>query len=94
MEKVKWTDKLANKEVISWDNESRGLMAYIKNKETRWIGYILSHENLLKFALEGGMEGKRPRGRMRRKMFNGIMEEGFVTLKKKADDRRRWKHLI
>ena len=84
MEKVKWTDKLTNEEVSSRLNESRGLMAHIKRRKSRWIGHILRHENLLRITLEEQMEGKRPKGRMRRKMLDGMMEEGFRALKRKA----------
>ena len=94
MEKVKWTNKLANEEVLSRVNKSRGLMAHIKRRKSRWISHILRHENLLKIALEGRMEKKRPKGRMRRKMLDEMMEEGFGALIRKADDRRRWKNLI
>ena len=48
MEKVKWTDKLINEEVLSQFNESRGLMAHIKRRKSRWIGHILRHKNLLR----------------------------------------------
>ena len=90
MKKVKWTDKLTNEEVLSRVNESRGLMAHIKRRKSRWINHILRHENLLKIALEEWMEGKRPRGRNRKKMLNDIMEEGFGALKRlKIEEDRR-----
>ena len=92
MEKVKWINKLTNEEVLSRANESRRLMAHIKRRKSRWIGHILRHQNLLKIALEGRMKGKR--SRMRRKMLDDMMEEGFGALKRKAEDRRRWKNLI
>ena len=82
MEKVKWTDKLTNEEVLSRVNESRGLMAHMKRRKPRWIGHILHHESLLKIASEGLIEEKRPRGRMRRKMLDDMLEEGFRALKR------------
>ena len=62
MEKVKWTDKLTNEEVLSQFNECRGFMAHIKRRKSRWIGHILRHKSLLRIALEGRIKGKRPRG--------------------------------
>ena len=93
MKKVKWTDKLTNEKVLSRVNKSRRLMAHIKRKP-RWLKHILCHENLLKIALEGRMEGKRPRERMNGKMLDDMMEEGFGALKRKTEDSRKWKHLI
>lgn len=57
MLKIKWTDKVANVEV----NESRKLMENIKKCNKRWVDHH-NVNSLIRDALEGRMEGKRPMG--------------------------------
>ena len=47
MEKVKWTDKKTNEEILHLINETRKIIPTVKRKKRRWIGHMLRHDNLL-----------------------------------------------
>jgi len=53
---------------------------------------VLRHDGLMKDVTEGRMEGKRGRGRKRVKMLDDLIgEETYAQLKRRAEDRGRWK---
>jgi len=58
----------------------------------------MSYDCLLKTVLEGKMhEGKRTRGKPRRKMLDLLMEQkdkkiSYQELKRRAEDRIQWHH--
>ena len=63
-------------------------MVHTKRRKAKRMNHILRQEKMLKNALEGRMEKKRPRERMRRKELDDMMEWGFGTLKGKAEDKK------
>jgi len=65
MEKIKWTGKKTNAEVICLANKTPTLITNIKRKKKRWIGHILKYDNWLRTVYEERMEGKRQKGRKR-----------------------------
>jgi len=72
-------------------------MQVIKQRQANWIGHVLRHDCLLKTVLEGKMEGKRPRGKPRRKMLDLLMEQeekkiSYEELKRGAQSRVGWRH--
>jgi len=89
--KVKWTDKQTNAEVLNLLKEKKSLLAEIRKRKRSWIGHILRHENMLPNVLEGRMKGKRPRGRKRIKMVDGIMNGTYAQMKRRAEDREEWR---
>ena len=77
--------------------EERSLMQVIKQRQANGIGHVLRHDCLLKTVLEGKMEGKRPRGKPRRKMLDLLMEQeekkiSYEELKRGAQSRVGWRH--
>ena len=99
MDKISWTAHRAhvsNEEVLSLVNEQRCLVHVIKQRQANWIGHVLRHDCLLKTVLEGKMEGKRTRGKPRRKMLDLLMEQEdkkisyLQELKRRAKDRIQW----
>ena len=62
MEKISWTDRVRNEEVLE---ESRRTGISYK-KKTNWIGHILRRNCLLKHVIEGKIEG-RSDGKTRKK---------------------------
>jgi len=57
----------------------------------------LRHDCLLKTVLEGKMEGKRSRGKPRKKMLDLLMEQkdkkiSYEELKRGAQSRDGWRH--
>ena len=75
MEKISWTAHVSNEEVLSLVKEQRCLVHVIKQRQANWIGHVLRHDCLLKTVQEGKMEGKRTRGKPRRKMLDLVMEQ-------------------
>ena len=45
----------------------------------------------MKLVLEGRMEGKKPRGRTRIGMIDKLKEGSYVSMKRRAEDREKWK---
>ena len=91
MEKVKWTDKKINVEVLSIVKETKRFLSEIRRRKKRWIGHILRHDNMLRSVLDARMEGKRPRGRRRIKMVDDIKNGNYAQMKRRAEDRAEWK---
>lgn len=46
---------------------------------------------MLKIVLERRMEGKRARGRPRIGMIDDLKEGSYVKMKRRAEDREKWK---
>jgi len=54
---------------------SRCLINTIKRRKTIWLGHVLRHDNMLRHAIEGRMEGKRTRGRKRMMLLHMMKKE-------------------
>ena len=89
MEKISWTAKVSNSEVLNWVNENCCIISTINQWKRRWLGHVPRHDVLLRDVLEGRMTGKRTRGRKRLQLMNNICE-GYETAKKRAEDRCLW----
>jgi len=77
MEKISWTDKITNVDVLKRVNEERSLLKEIWQQKHRWIGHVLRHDG---FLLEGRMLGKRTRSRRRTQMLHDLtMHSDYVT---------------
>jgi hypothetical protein len=55
MEKISWTDRVRNEEVLHRVRE-RNILHTIKRRKTNWIGHILRRNCLLKHVIEGKLE--------------------------------------
>lgn len=75
LEKIPWTDKVSNQEVLRRVEEKRCLMRTIWSRKKSWIGHVLRGEGLLREVLEGSMVGKRRPGRPRTRMLDDLMEK-------------------
>jgi hypothetical protein len=53
MEKVSWTDRVTNREVLHSVKEERTILCTIKGRKAKWIGHILRRNCLLKHVIEG-----------------------------------------
>jgi len=56
MEKISWTDRVKNKELLHTAEEERNTLQRITRREDNWVGHILRRNCLLKHALEEKME--------------------------------------
>ena len=93
MEKISWTEKVSNEEVLTRVGERRCLIRTITERKKNWIGHVLRGKGLLRDVMEGRMLGKRGRGRPRIGMIDEIKEGSYVKMKRRAEvreQRRQW----
>ena len=91
MEKISWTERRTGEEVLRTVGVKREMVNVIIMRKKNWIGHIRRHDGLFRDVMEGKMEGKRPRGRPRIGMLEELKEGSYVTMKRRAEDRERWK---
>jgi len=96
MEKISWTDRVRNEEVLLRVKEQRDILHEIRKRKANWIGHILCRNCLLQRVIEGeikgGIEVTGRRGRRRRKLLDDLKERrGYYHLKEEALDRTVWR---
>src|SRR6218665_2914194 len=80
------------KRYYNWYKKKRSLMDLIWKRKKNWIGRILRGESLLKEVIAGRMVEKIPRGRKRLGMLSEFLKEAsYAELKRKAENRQKWK---
>ena len=90
---ILWKDKVSNEEVLRRLGTKRTLLDKIKKRKCRYYGHIKRKNNVLTMAVEGRVQGKRPRGRPRNTWFKDInvwTEQTAYECTKKATDRHLW----
>ena len=97
MEKISWTDRVRNVEVLLRVNEQRDILHEIRKRRANWIGHILRRNCLLKRVIEGKIKGgiavRGRRGRRRRKLLEYLKDSrGYCELKEEALDRTVWRN--
>jgi hypothetical protein len=95
MEKIIWTDRVRNEEVLLRVIDQRNILHEIRKRKANWIGYILRRNCLLKQVIEGKIKGEmevtRRRGRRRSKLLDDLTDRrGYSYLKEEALDRTMW----
>ena len=91
MEGVKWEDRKTNEEVLMCVGEERSLVQTVMRRKKNWIGHELRSEGLMKDVMEGGLDGRRVRGRPRIGMLDELKEGSYVQMKRRAENREKWK---
>jgi len=96
MEKISWTDRVRNGEVLLRVKEQRNILHEMSKRKANWIGHILCRNCLLQWVIEGkikgGIEVTGRRGRRRRKLLDDLKERGgYYHLKEEALDRTVWR---
>ena len=95
MERVSWKDKKSNEQVLHDVGEERSMLTTIVKRKKNWIGHVLRGDGMMKDVIEGGIEGKRRKGRPRQGMLHELMEGGsYEQMKRKAEDRELWRKWI
>ena len=97
MEKISWTDRVRNEQVLLRVNEQRNILHEIIERKANWIGHILRRNCLLKQVIKGKIKGDmevaRRRGRRRKKLLDDLKDRrGYSHLKEEALDRNMWRH--
>jgi hypothetical protein len=76
MEKISWTDRVRNEEVLHRVKEERNILHTIQIRKANWIGHILRRNCLLKHVIEGKIEGRIEvagrRGRRRKQLLDSL----------------------
>jgi hypothetical protein len=79
MEKISWTDRVRNEEVLHRVKEERNILHTIKRRKANWIGHILSTNCLLKHVIEGKLEGRieitEQRGKRSKQLLDDLKEK-------------------
>jgi hypothetical protein len=96
MEKISWTDRVRNEEVLHRVKEERNILHTINRRKANWIGHILRRNCLLKHVIKGKLEGRIEmagrRGRRRKQLLDDLNEKKrYWKLKEEALDRTLWR---
>jgi hypothetical protein len=96
MEKISWTDRVRNEEVLHRVKEDRDILHTIKRRKANWIGHILRRNCILKHVIEGKLEGRIEmtgrRGRRRKQLLDDVKERRrYWKLKEEALDCTPWR---
>jgi hypothetical protein len=96
MEKISWTDRVRNEEVLYRVKDERNIVQTLKRRKANWIGYILRRKCLLKHVIEAKIEGRIEvtgrRGRRRKQLLDDLKEKrGYWKLKEETLDRNAWR---
>ena len=84
MEKISWTAKVSNSEVLSRVKENRCIISTINQRKRRWLGHVLRHDVLLRDVLDDWETYEREKETIQ--LMSNICE-GCETAKKRAEDR-------
>jgi hypothetical protein len=96
LEKIIWTDRVRDEEVLQRIKEERNIVHTIKRRKANWIGHILRRNCLLKHVIEGKIEGRIEvtgrRGIRRKQLLDDPKEtRGYWKLKQEGLNRTLWR---
>ena len=99
MEKISWTDRVRNEEVLQKIKDERNIVQTIKIKKANWIGQILHRNCLIKHVIRGEIDVRIEvtvrRGRKRKQLLDDLKEKRrYCELKDEALDRTPWRTRI
>ena len=88
--RIPWVERVTNKEVLKIIPLNKcQLLSIVKKSKLSYFGHLKRHDVLERIFLEGRMEGRRGRGRPRRRWTQYIsdwMETTVTCAGRKADD--------
>ena len=96
MEKMSWTDRVKNEEVLHRARKGRNILHSIKGRGANWFGHIWRGKCLLKHVIERTKEGKKEmteiRERRRQQLLCDIKEtRGYRKFEEEALDLTLWR---
>ena len=97
MEKITWTDRVRNEEVLHWVEQESNILHAIKRKKDNWIGHILHRNFLLKHIIIGKTEGMARRERRRKQLLYYFKEKEDIdtgSTKSQSVDNSPWKRVM
>jgi hypothetical protein len=67
MQKISWTDRVRNEEVLHREKEARNILHTVKRRKANYIGHVLRENCFLKHVIEGNRGKGRSDGKTRKK---------------------------
>jgi hypothetical protein len=74
MQKISWTDRVRNEEVLHRVKEERDILHPVKRRKANWIGHISRRNCLLKHVVERKNEDEGKRRRRRKQLLDDLKE--------------------
>ena len=97
MLRIPWTARRTNQEVLQRVGVGRELMTVIMKRQVGFLGHLLRGKGMESECLLGMVQGRRARGRQRRKYMDGIKEvigcERMDEILRRAEDRSLWRSI-
>jgi hypothetical protein len=95
MEKISWTDRVRNAEVLQRIKD-RNILGTINRRKANWIGHLLRRNCFLQQVTDGKIEGRievtEGRGRRNKELLDDLKEKrGYCKLKEEALGRTLWR---
>ena len=75
MEKMKWSEKVTNEQVLDRIGEKRTLLINILRRKSNWISHILRRNCLIHDAIEGQMMEVKGVGRRKIQLLDNLRKE-------------------
>ncbi|GFR63181.1 endonuclease-reverse transcriptase [Elysia marginata] len=73
--RIPWTARRTNQNILQeLGTKERQLLKNIKQQKLKYFGHVVRHNNLEKLCLEGAVEGRRGRGRRRKRWTQDISD--------------------
>ena len=95
MDKISWTDHVRNNKVLQRVKEEKNMPQTIRTRKANWIGHILCRDCLLKYILEGKIDGSNEVIRRRRRCKQLLVDlkekTGYCKLKEEELGRTLWR---
>ena len=96
---ITWKEKKTNEWVLAEVNRINGrklesFVEMVKKRKFKFFGHTMRADGLTRAVIEGGMEGRRERGRPQRSWMNNLKEwsgKSGAELGMMTRDRRRWR---
>jgi len=93
MQRISWTTRTTNEAVLRQVNQGRNLLNNIKCRQARFLGHVMRKGKLEHLSLTGKIDGKRARGRQRRKYLEQLTERPNEMIQA-TYDRTTWREFI
>jgi len=88
MEKIKWSEKITNEQVLDHIGEKRTLLNNVLHRKVNWIDHILKRNCLIHDAIEGQMTEVKAVGRRRTQFLDDLRNRRrYWELKEEAEDK-------
>lgn len=93
MQRISWTTKTTNEAVLRQINQKRNLLQNIRCRQAGFLGHVMRKGKLEHLSLTGKIEGKRARGRQRKKYLEQLKGDPNKIIHM-TYNRSKWKEFI